>query len=133
MGGCCTTPATAKHPCPHCGQPGNSVDERTLLHHLKAPWDWMPQDAWFCENPNCGAIYFLADGNILEQADLRTPVGIKNPGEDALLCYCFGIDRKTLAARPALKDFVIERTRNSQCDCAIRNPSGRCCLKDFPR
>ena len=132
MSGCCATSPARKRPCPRCGQPGMAVGARTLLHHLKQPWEWKSQDAWFCENPDCEVIYFLADQGIFTQADIRTPVGIKSDDGDALLCYCFGIDRKTLAARPKLKDFVIERTRDSQCDCGIRNPSGRCCLKHFP-
>jgi len=31
-----------------------------------------------------------------------------------------------------LKDFVVEQTKADVCACDIRNPSGRCCLKDFP-
>ena len=132
MSGCCGTPTRQKQPCPRCGQPGAAVSERTLLHHLQQPWEREIRDAWFCGNPDCNAIYFLADQTIFSQTDLRTPVGLKNQQDDALLCYCFGIDRKTLAARPELRNFVIERTRDNQCDCEIRNPSGRCCLKHFP-
>jgi hypothetical protein len=125
-------PPRGKQPCPHCGKQGAAVGERTLLHHLKQPWEWESRDAWFCENPDCDAIYFLADQSIFTQTDLRTPAGIKGQQDDALLCYCFGIDRRTLAARPKLKEWVVKRTRDSQCDCEIRNPSGRCCLKNFP-
>jgi hypothetical protein len=28
---------------------------------------------------------------------------------------------------------VIEQTRLHNCACDVRNPSGRCCLKDFPK
>lgn len=30
------------------------------------------------------------------------------------------------------RQFVIGHTRDGSCDCAIHNPSGRCCLKAFP-
>ncbi len=89
-------------------------------------------EAWFCDNPECEAVYFLADQRIFTQADVRTPVGIKSNAGNALLCYCFGIDRQTLADSPEVRDFVIRQTRDKQCDCEICNPSGRCCLKHFP-
>jgi len=36
-------------------------------------------------------------------------------------------------ADPGIRDFVVAQTRLGLCACDTRNPSGRCCLIDFPR
>jgi hypothetical protein len=51
------------------------------------------------------------------------------------LCYCFDIrfsDLSDAAAAKQCREFVINQTRNKVCACEQRNPSGRCCLRDFP-
>ena len=37
------------------------------------------------------------------------------------------------AANKEIKDFVIKSTKEKTCACTTRNPSGKCCLKDFPK
>jgi len=37
------------------------------------------------------------------------------------------------ATQPDAKSFVIEKTKGHFCECEARNPSGKCCLKDFPK
>lgn len=51
----------------------------------------------------------------------------------SLLCYCFGITWQDYFDDPAVKQYVIEQTKNGNCECASQNPSGQCCLKDFPK
>jgi hypothetical protein len=58
---------------------------------------------------------------------------VKETDGDVLLCYCFGVSRADAACDPALRDFVVAATRDGQCACDTRNPSGRCCLKDLPK
>lgn len=80
----------------------------------------------------CEIVYFGEDGSRILQAQLRTRVGSKQASGDALLCYCYGVTVDDARNDPAARDFVIAETRLGQCACETRNPSGRCCLKDFP-
>jgi hypothetical protein len=137
MSDCCHAPSDAKTPnkrnCPACGRPSAAVAWRTLLHHLAAPWRDLPaeQHYFFCDEPACVVVYFGADGTLIRKTQLRTPVGIKETAGDAPLCYCFGISKADFEHDPALRAFVVAQTRAGQCACDVRNPSGRCCLKDF--
>ena len=139
MSNCCsnkpaTTP-TKKRPCPKCGQASYGVSTTTISHHLKQPWLWQDNSSnyYICESPACELVYFSQAGWISHETDVRTVVGVKHPADDeSVLCYCFGIDHAQAASDPALKTYVIARTKSGACACETRNPSGRCCLKDFP-
>ncbi len=50
-----------------------------------------------------------------------------------MLCYCFGITKQDYKNDPSLRNYVIEQTRLGNCSCSTENPSGQCCLKDFPK
>ena len=139
MSDCCNqekSPATwpRRHTCPKNGQLYKEVSEKTILHHLKSPWQWLAkqQGYYYCEDPECDVVYFSGDDSVLTHSELRTRVGIKEESEDAALCYCFGVTVADYAADPELKNYVVAKTREQVCACDIRNPSGRCCLKDFP-
>ena len=64
---------------------------------------------------------------------MRTRVGIKEQSDDSLICYCFGVTAQEAATNPEVKAFVIEETKEHVCECEARNPSGKCCSKDFPK
>lgn len=134
-GDSCSTKRPTKLPCPRSGQACNAVEVRTILHHLARPWKWEAgeQTYYFCDDPRCEVVYFGGDGETILQDSLRTPVGIKTQADDALICYCFGVTRAQACHDPAIKAYVVEQTKTKHCACDIRNPSGRCCLKDFPR
>ncbi len=139
MTSCCTstvkqTRRSQKKSCPLSHNVCVSVAINTVLHHLKKPWQWQLKDQnyYFCDEPACEVVYFAQDGSLIKQNELRTPVGLKSSSVNALLCYCFGITAREAAADSQLKQFVIEKTSNNQCACSILNPSGRCCLKEFP-
>jgi len=50
-----------------------------------------------------------------------------------MLCYCFGVSSADFERNPATRDFVMAQTKANLCSCETSNPSGRCCLKDFPK
>ena len=140
MSECCTSSSCnntdpKKHRCPVCAREHSEVSVRTIVHHLKDAWTWQPTGRryFFCDDPACEVVYFVDDGSTILRSQLRTPVGIKELSDESLLCYCFGVSRADLSANPATKDFVIAQTKAGQCSCDTRNPSGRCCLKDFPK
>ena len=137
MSDCCS-PSTSrpnKHRCPHNGIEYAEVSARTIEHHIRQSWSWQDSGRryFFCDDPDCDVVYFGDDDSVILKSQLRTQVGVKEAGDDAPLCYCFGITRGDALGDPAIRDFVVERTRQGLCSCETSNPSGRCCLKDFPK
>lgn len=108
---------------------------RTITHHIKEAWTWQPtaHRYFFCDDPACEIVYFGDDGSTILKPQLRTRVGLKERSNDSLLCYCFGVTKADFSVNPTTKDFVIAQTKAGLCSCDTSNPSGRCCLKDFPK
>lgn len=124
-----------KRSCPSNGLTGTEVSSKTISHHLKHAWKWKDEGSryFFCTDPDCDVVYFGDDDSIITKAQLRTQVGIKESSDDTPACYCFGISKADAKNDPGIRDYVKAQTKNAQCACDIRNPSGRCCLIDFPR
>ncbi len=78
-------------------------------------------------------MYFGDDDSIILRSQLRTRVGVKGDAGDDLICYCYGLSKEDFQRNPTTKAFVIAQTKAGMCSCDTRNPSGRCCLKDFPK
>ena len=126
------------HYCPANEKVYSSVKRKTLLHHISDLWhnSLIEQGYYFCTDPGCDVVYFGQDNTVVHTNDLRTTVWQKSKDKNATICYCFGvtinlaeIDNKK---NRAIKAFVLEQTKQSLCSCETSNPSGRCCLKDFP-
>lgn len=137
MTNCCSSPDDSqpqpkKYRCPVNGKLYKSVLSTTILHHINEPWKWQnkSQGYYFCDDPNCEVVYFGEDDSTISKSSLRTEVGIKETNPKSLVCYCFGVS-KAESSSQEIKEFVIKNTKNKTCACTSRNPSGRCCLKDF--
>ena len=139
MKDCCASRDIVASPrkciCPAHGKECAEVSLQTILHHIKHAWRWEAkmQAYYFCEDPDCDVVYFGEDGSRILRHEVRGIVGIKDRSPAAPVCYCFGVSRADARADPAIRNYVIEKTRDGLCSCTSSNPSGRCCLKDFPR
>ena len=140
MSDCCSTSSTTdvfprKHICPVNGKEYGQVSANTIKHHVRAPWAWLEknQGYYFCSDPNCRVVYYGQDNSIIEQEAVRTKVGIKGSSENALVCYCYGVSKIEAETNPRIREFVVEETKHQRCACESRNPSGKCCLADFPK
>lgn len=124
-----------KYNCPVNEQLYVEVERKTVLQHIKSPWEKsLHEDKYyFCDDPNCDVVYFGLNGSLINKSELRTVVGKKESDENALVCYCFGVSKYLAAKFPDIKTFVTQQTKEHNCACDVRNPSGRCCLKDFPK
>jgi hypothetical protein len=131
----CSAPAPKRCACPVNGKLYPQVPLSTVLHHLKEPWRYKftQQYYFFCDDPLCDVVYFGLDNSTFVTSMLRTRVGVKELSDDAVICYCFGVTRAQAKANQQVKEFVLEQTKKGACSCAVFNPSGRCCLKDFPK
>ena len=107
---------------------------KTVLHHIAKPWqrDLEEQGYYFCDDPACNVVYFGQDNSIIQKDELKLQAGVKEQSLDSLLCYCFDVTKSEAVRIPMAKEFVIAKTREGACSCETSNPSGRCCLKDFP-
>ena len=125
-----------KRRCPVDGSECSPVAAVTMRHQLKSPWQQplSAQRYYFCDSPLCDVVYFGDDGTVFTIDALRGPIGQKQvAGFDKIICYCFGVTQADAQNDPAVKAFVVQQTKEGHCACEARNPSGRCCLKDFPR
>jgi len=131
----CGAARPGKRRCPVNGVEYAEVPSRTIAHHIRRSWQWSDNGRhyYFCNDPGCDVVYFGEDDSVILKSQLRTRVGAKEAAGDALLCYCFGVTRADAIADPGIRDFVLAQTRLGLCACDTRNPSGRCCLIDFPR
>lgn len=132
--GKCEITSLDTHKCPVNNRQYKSVSARTVSHHVKQPWclETKGRTFYFCDAPDCDVVYFSNDDSVITRSQLRTEVGIKSESADALTCYCFGV-AKSQASKAEIKNYVIEQTKLGICSCDTSNPSGKCCLKDFPR
>jgi hypothetical protein len=131
---CCNGVHQQKQTCPLCGHEDSEVTARTITHHIKDAWTWQAsaQRYFLCDDPACEVVYFGDDGSTILKSEMRTCVGVKALSDDTPLCYCFGVSKADFRANPATRDFVLAQTKAGLCSCETSNPSGRCCLKDFP-
>ncbi len=139
MNKCCSQKDTTEHypkshHCPVNGESYASVKRKTLLHHVSQPWlcSLPEQGYYFCSNPDCDVVYFGQDNTVVHKSELRTDVGQKSHDRDAAICYCFGVSKALVSLDKNIKNFITQQTKESLCSCETSNPSGRCCLKDFP-
>lgn len=140
MSDCCSSSSCnnnhpKKHRCPVDGHLYSEVSARTIAHHIKDVWNWQQSATryFFCDDPSCDVAYFGDDDSIILKSQLRNPIWGKEGSDAALLCYCFGISKMDFKLDPSTRDFVVGQTKAGLCSCDTSNPSGRCCLKDFPK
>lgn len=141
MSDCCTSPDNEKHKPARCQCPLNGhnyleVPIQTILQHLDKPWQHplKVQKYFYCDDPDCEVVYFAEDNTVINKSSIKTRIGIKERTDsDALICYCFGVSNMAARTQPETKAFVIQQTKEAHCSCTTSNPSGRCCLKDFPK
>ena len=148
MSSCCTprsvkkdTPIRQQWDCPRCGKLAKPVQHITLLHHVIAPLNQQlsNEEFFFCANINCDIVYFSETGTVFDHTKIRGDISKNLPDGLIILCYCFDISQARVreeigrTGESASRAFVIKQTKLKNCACDIRNPSGRCCLKDFPK
>lgn len=132
---CETKPRIQKQACPACKEACLAVPKVTVLQHIKEPWEHQlrAESYYFCRTQACDVVYFSDKDETIQKADIRTRIGVKETDDDSLICFCFSVSRAVAASNKKARDFVVEQTKASSCSCELTNPSGKCCLKDFPK
>lgn len=145
---CCSTNATEVKTskrqtaeCPRCSNRMQPVERIVVMHQVAAPLNQtIPSDQFFfCSDATCPVVYFTKAGFVIETAAIRGEVGQKSTDENRMICYCFDITYRRVmeeieqTGHSASNAFVVEQTKLKNCACEIRNPSGKCCLKEFSK
>lgn len=140
MSNCCSSNQKSQnrntyHRCPGNGKEYSTISSRTVMHQVYQPWqyDLYGNLYYFCNDPNCEIVYFTDQNFTINKNSLRSQIGQKETSERRILCYCFGITEEQFLKDASLKNYVISATKEKKCACEIKNPSGRCCLRDFPK
>jgi hypothetical protein len=128
--------------CPECDEKQDLTYYQTLLHQLQQPCTKeLVEDSayYFCRNQSCDVVYFDTEGHVFTQKDVRWQIGQKMTSPSRQICYCFDVtydevsNEFTQYGSSKTKEFVMAQTKAQNCACEIRNPSGKCCLVDFPK
>ena len=143
MSDCCVVPHTGEIPtCPMNGQRTKPVGRKTVesLTRPEAGRALTPQPYYFCDAPDCDAVYVSALGDHVVTKDMLTVrVGIKETQDPIPLCYCFGYDRQCVwddvrrNGDTEIQSIITQRVKAGECRCEETNPSGGCCLGTLAR
>lgn len=89
----------------------------------------------FCKTPNCEVIYFK-ENELIRQENFKIEVGLKEWSKSNTICYCFDWTKdkikeeiKELGKSNVVID-ISSKMDEIGCSCDIKNPSGKCCLKE---
>ena len=134
---CCSS-FVAAPTCPASNTLTMSVQMVTLGQHTMLAE--LPETSFgFCEVASCPVVYVGADGTLIEKAQVRTRVGVKETEEPIPVCYCFEFTAAQIAddlrehGRSTIRAYIQEQVRAGRCRCEVTNPSGRCCLGNVGR
>ncbi|MFQ5736455.1 MAG: hypothetical protein ACE5GY_06280 [Thermodesulfobacteriota bacterium] len=128
--------------CPECGARGQSVKVRTIKHWLVTPLvPGLPSlPFYFCRTGGCPVVYFSGDGSArYTKGEVRYPVGRKEGEGPATVCFCFGVTDEMVhtevreTGKSTYSAWIATEVKDGNCACDVRNPSGRCCLKEVKR
>lgn len=135
---CCDGVSVNTSICKECGNKGNSVQEITLKSLVKEPKleviDHL-DGFYYCETPSCMVVYFDNEQRVyLHKEDVKVRVGIKETESPIPVCYCFGWTQERIFEQieqqgnnTAVQE-ISAKVKAGECECEIKNPSGRCCL-----
>lgn len=117
--------------CPVCGGKGRSVPDATVaVWVLPAHLGDVSRPAYFCDSPNCRAVYFDDFERSVTVDQVRAPVWPKDSG--APICGCFGFTAAEIDEDLAEKSVrrvktAVARAGGVGSDCLHKAADGRNC------
>ncbi len=137
----CTPTSGKSYVCSDCHEQAKKVEVTTIRLHLKKPWATKLEEEnyYFCKTESCPTVYFSDTGDVFTQKDLRLTIGVKDTTPNRQICYCYNVTLQDLLEEDEsgktgeIKQYVASQSKAGTCACEVNNPSGRCCLVDFPK
>lgn len=127
--------------CPICKNKAKEVSAVTIKSLVKKEYIQKLSSIrvfFYCQTPSCEVIYFKPN-EIIRQKQLIKEVGLKDWTNPSTLCYCFNWTKEKIEEEinefgktNAIED-IREKMNTIGCNCEIKNPSGKCCLKDVKK
>lgn len=116
--------------CPQCSHKGHRVENDKMILHVKDISKLGDGNYSFCYNPMCSVVYFLGD-QVFTTKMVNKEIGLKDDSsQKGAICYCYNYPKAELYDE-ALIDKVNIRIENYGSRCDLRNPSGKCCIKEI--
>ncbi len=124
--------------CPVTARPGKPVAPLTVRSLVREERlaEIEGRDWFFCDQPDCGVVYFTRDGVTVDRGALKVRVGLKEKEPPRTVCYCFGHTVESIreeiegTGRSTVAASIRERVEAGECSCEVLNPKGTCCLGD---
>jgi hypothetical protein len=137
-GDCCAQPPAGNQPaeapsCPACQSESQPVASHTVAALILGSVPGR-QRFWLCRSRDCEVVYFGDSGARLRVSELRFLPALKSESPEALVCYCFLHRRSEIetelrhSGTSTVGDRIAAKVQARECECEVRNPSGRCCL-----
>ena len=118
--------------CPNCGHKGTKVENDTMIHHVKDISKIVDGTYSFCHTPQCDIVYFC-NKDTFTTSMVNKEIGFKDAAsEQGAVCFCYNYLKSELYDE-SLIDKINIRIDNYGSRCDLRNPTGKCCLKDIKR
>ncbi|MBI4389506.1 MAG: copper chaperone Copz family protein [Nitrospinae bacterium] len=143
MGSCCGAEIEkSKVVCPCCGSEGIPVGAQTLRHLVveSRRGDIGSGGYRFCPAHACPVVYYGDEqARSFYKEDLAVKVNEKESDPAVPLCYCFNISEQDIRSevletgQSSASERIRAEVKAGHCACDIKNPSGRCCLKNVER
>jgi hypothetical protein len=134
---CCSS-TTAGLLCPVSNTATVPVGMVTVRQH--ALLSALPDTAFgFCDAPMCPIVYVGAYGTLIDKAQVRTRIGVKETEAPIPVCYCFEFTAAQVAddvrehGQSTIRQYIQAQVRAGRCRCETTNPAGRCCLGNVGR
>lgn len=116
--------------CPHCQQKGQKVDNDTMIHHVRDISKMGDGGYSYCANPQCDVVYFR-NKEIFTTSMINKEIGFKQSASDsAAVCFCYSYPKSELYD-DSLVDKINIRIDNYGSRCDLRNPGGKCCIRQI--
>ena len=118
--------------CPQCRQKGHKVENDTMIHHVKDISKMGDGGYSYCSNPQCDVVYFRNEETFTTRM-INKEIGFKySASEQATVCFCYNYPKSELYD-DTLIDKINIRIDNYGNRCDIRNPNGKCCIKEIKK
>ena len=118
--------------CPACGKKGRKVNNETMIHHVKDISKMGDGGYSFCGNRQCNTVYFRGEETFTTHM-VNKEIGLKDASSpQGAVCYCYNYPKSELYD-DSLIDKINIRIDNYGSRCDLRNPNGRCCIKEIKK
>ena len=131
----CRSSSSSEVRCPVDGSAGQSVRYITVAAMTCGP---VPrnQDFWLCNGAECEVVYFDSGNATITREQVRAMPGFKS-GAEPIICHCFEHSELDVAnevietGESRILTSVTAAVEAGDCACEVKNPTGRCCLRQI--